>query len=182
MRLDNSEKFCLSIGIECPWIVVQGEEAVSIKFSIILFGWIPFLVEDRSLLAEIDIIVESIVIEVWIWKLVFFWLSIVCLIENIHDLNHLLHSFLLEDFLHDNDRDVELESLDHLTEFVLGHAMKNQISWEVNEFFWTLGSEVMMASLWKLHDALEYSIEGEDFHLWSQQQHWKAPNSYLKIF
>jgi len=82
-----------------------------------------------------------------------------------------LHHILLEDLFHDDDCDVKLETLDHLTEFVLGHAIENEISWEVTEFFRALGSEVLVASLGKFNDTLEDTVEGEDFHLRSQQQH-----------
>jgi len=164
MRLYNSEKLCLSISIECPWVIIESEETMSIKYSIMLFGWSPFLIKDGGLLTKINIIVKCIVIEVWIRQFVILWLSVVRLIENVHDLNNLLHHILLEDLLHDYDSDVKLKSLDYLAELILWHTIHNQISWEIDKLFWTLGSKVCMTSLGEFNNALEDTIEGEYFH------------------
>lgn len=110
--LDNSEEFSFSVCIKSPRIVIKREEAVAIEISLASLSRHPFMIENLSLLLEIHVVVEGVIIKLIIRKLIILHLQLIPLIKNIHHLNHSLHNLLLEYFFHDDNGDVELEFLD----------------------------------------------------------------------
>ena len=142
-----------------------------VKFTLRSTGLKPFLVEDGGLLAQVDIVVKCIVIELWVWKAIWSGLQLVCLVEDVHHFDDSLHYFLLEYLFHNHNRYVELELLHDSSKFLFGQTLGYEFSRESLVCSIWLLPECVMALCEQVNHAFESSIEIEDLHFTHHQKH-----------
>jgi len=174
LRRDDSEQFSLPVGIESPRVVEQSEEGVPVELLPDPLGMVPLLVEDLGLFAQVDIVIQGIVVKISVWDPLSARLGLVRLVEDVHNLDNALDHPLVNESLIDDDRDVALE-LDHnaghhlLTDDIRGNVMHHLLSAFILP-------EECIAGVKQEDEPFKDPVEVGVLHFSELEQHDEAPN------
>mgnify|MGYP007078110684 CR=1 FL=1 len=124
---DNAEQLSLAVGVQCPRIIVQSEEGMTVEHCAVALGSRPLAVEDLRLLSQVHLVVQCIVVELGRAHALRGRLGQVGGVEDVHDLNHVLHHLLVNDLLNNDNRDVRLKLQNCIRHHVLREASDDHL-------------------------------------------------------
>jgi hypothetical protein len=105
----NSEKFCFSVSIQCPWEAIKCKKGEAVKLLVLFLGLVPLLAVDEGLLLEVYIFVKSIIIELSLLNLHRTASLLVGLLKNIEHFDDIHDHILFEYIFDDHNCDILLK-------------------------------------------------------------------------
>jgi hypothetical protein len=100
---------------------------VSVKLSLVFLGLLPLLVVYLSLLLEVDILVQSIIIELHVLNFVLSIFLLIGQVKVVHNLDGQHDLLLAKDILDNHKCDIVLELLNGLLKLMLWDALGEDV-------------------------------------------------------